>query len=113
MRIVMASSSTCVLFEHSLRQCAPYCVNLRQPWKGIAGPAASVDRAALDTHGDTVGSKSRSAAVSLRTLACYASDGPAAPTPIQIISGLPQGLAGRTAAGWGCRRLGARASQRR
>src|SRR5262245_47024596 len=44
-RIVMASSSTCVLFEHSLRQCAPYCVNLRQPWKGgpgIAGPAASV-----------------------------------------------------------------------
>src|ERR1700750_2682988 len=30
----MASSSTCVLFEHSLRQCAPYCVNLRRPWKG-------------------------------------------------------------------------------
>jgi hypothetical protein len=52
----MASSSTCVLFERSLRQCAPYCVNLRQPWKGgpdIAGPAAWVDRAAFDTHGDT------------------------------------------------------------
>src|SRR6516165_1751066 len=98
----MASSSTCVLFEHSLRQCAPYCVNLRQPWKGgpdIAGPLPSVDRAALDTHGDTVGSKSRSAAVSLRTLACYPSDGPATPTSIQNISGLPQGLAGRPAAG--------------
>jgi hypothetical protein len=40
----------------SLRQYAAYCVNLRQPWKGgpnIAGPAASVDRAAFDTHGDT------------------------------------------------------------
>src|SRR6516162_11945279 len=98
-RIVMASSSWMRGF---LRQCAPYCVNLRQPWKGgpdIAGPAASVDRAALDTHGDTVGSKSRSAAVSLRTLACYPSDGPATPTSIQNISGLPQGLAGRPAAG--------------
>src|SRR5262249_17017642 len=47
-----------VLFmdARSLRQCAPYSVNLRQPWKGgpnIAGPAASVDRAAFDTHGDT------------------------------------------------------------
>src|SRR5262249_59947996 len=41
----------------SLRQYAPYCVNLHQPWKGapeIAGPAASVDRAAFDTHGYTV-----------------------------------------------------------
>ena len=43
-----------VLFmaARSLRQCAPYCVNLRQAWKGapdIAGPAASVDRAAFDT----------------------------------------------------------------
>src|SRR5215472_4828530 len=47
-----------VLFmdARSLRQYAPYCVNLRQPWKGalkIAGPAASVDRAAFDTHGYT------------------------------------------------------------
>src|SRR6516164_6982805 len=52
-RIVMASSSWMRGF---LRQCAPYCVNLRQAWKGapdIAGPAASVDRAAFDTHGDT------------------------------------------------------------
>jgi hypothetical protein len=46
------------------------------------------------------GPKSRRAAVSCRTLACYPSDGPAAPTPIQHISGLPQGLAGRPAAGW-------------
>jgi hypothetical protein len=32
---------------------------------------------------------------------------------IQNISGLPQGLEGRPAAGWGCGRLSARASRRR
>jgi hypothetical protein len=37
----------------------------------------------------------------------------AAHTPIQNISGLPQGLAGRPAAGWRCGRLSARASRRR
>src|SRR5215471_19363476 len=39
------------------------------------------------------GPKSRRAAVFCRTLACYPLDGPAAPTPIQNNSGLPQGLA--------------------
>jgi len=32
-------------------------------------------------------------------------NGPAAPTPIQNISGLPQGLAGRFVAGWTCGKL--------
>src|SRR6478672_2466323 len=73
-RIVMASSSKCVLFEHSLRQCAPYCVNLRRPWKGgpdIAGPAASVDRAAFDTHGDTSGIEIPQCSSLLAHRVCY------------------------------------------
>src|SRR5262245_63980462 len=69
-----------VLFmdARSLRQCAPYCVNLRQPWKGgpdIAGPAASVDGPRLIRMAIQAGPKSRRAAVSCRTLACYPSDG--------------------------------------
>src|SRR6516165_9521847 len=45
------------------------------------------------------GPKSRRAAVSCRTWACYPSDGPAAPTPIQNNSDLPQGLAGHAVRG--------------
>src|SRR5262249_62038712 len=55
-------------------------------------PVAYLDRGDADRQ-------SRRAAVSCRTLACYPSDGPAAPPPIQNISGLPQGLEGRPAAG--------------
>jgi hypothetical protein len=49
----------------------------------IAGPAASVDRAAFDTHGYTSWTEILKGSSLLLTLACYPSDGPAAPTPIQ------------------------------
>jgi hypothetical protein len=57
----------------------------------------------IDPKRTLVGSKSRSAAVSCRTLVCYALEGstggPTAPASIQNDSGLTQGLAGQSVAG--------------
>src|SRR5262249_38952640 len=95
----------------SLRQCAPYCVNLRQPWKGapdIVGPAASVDRAAFDTHGDTSWTEIPKGSSLLPYLGVLSFGWPAAPTPIQNDSGLSQGPAGASGACGACGKLAQR-----
>src|SRR5262249_50390886 len=91
-----------VLFmdARSLRQYASYCVNLRQPWKGapeIAGPAASVDRAAVDTKAYKSGTNPGGAAASCRPRACYLRMARQHPASIQNDTGCTCSLPHRSA----------------
>jgi hypothetical protein len=65
----------------------------RLPWIAPRAPVGGVALAGVPSLGSSTGAAQRAS--------------------IQNISGLPQGLAGRPAAGWRCGRLSARASRRR